>query len=336
MRGYCPHCAKITAVHTRTRLESYVVRGEPVEVEHHFTVCTTCRQEFATAEQAEIGLAVAQETYRRSHRLVTPEEIVRIRSRYAAGQRAFGIVLGFGAATINSYEQGELPTDASSNLIRLAEDAAVFARLFQERASLLGPTQRKRIEKRIKNLISSPDSASTGYRITDAGGILCSEVPDEYRGFRAPDAERLYALLAAILVCLDTPVFKTKLLKLAFLAELEYFRACTVSISGWPYARLPFGPVPQNYKLILSAAESEGYLTSQDQEDGTVVFSAGTGARSDVLAAHLGRRELDVIRSVAAAHRTTTAAELTRITHALAAWRKTEHAGLISYALALE
>ena len=94
--------------------------------------------------------------------------------------------------------------------------------------------------------------------------------------------------------------------------------------------------MPQNYKLILSAAESEGYLTSLDQEDGTVVFSAGDRAQSDVPAAHLGRRELDVIRSVVAAHRTTTAAELTRITHALAAWRKTEHAELISYALALE
>lgn len=335
MQLYCPHCAALTDVTTQARSEAFLVRGEPIETEHHFSVCNVCGLEFAAAEQAQIGLAAAREIYRNLHRLVMPEEITRIRAKYGAGQRAFGIVLGFGEATINSYEQGELPTDANSNLIRLAEDPTVFARLFAERNSLLGPTQRKRIQQHIELLAPAGGEKARDYRSGDTLELLCNEPPSEYSGFRSPDIVRLYALLAIILLLSEEPLFKTKLLKLAYLAELESFKSFTVSISGWPYARLPFGPVPQDYKKVLLAAESSGYVVSHDDEEDRVRFTAGETARTEA-AARLDDRDLATIRSVVETYGNKAAAELSRITHRLPAWKKTDNAQLMSYAFSFD
>ena len=57
-------------------------------------------------------------------------------------------------------------------------------------------------------------------------------------------------LFAAILTRLAGAVCKTKLFELTFLADQYHFRVPNVSITGWPYARLDHGPVPQDYKEI--------------------------------------------------------------------------------------
>jgi len=52
------------------------------------------------------------------------------------------------------------------------------------------------------------------------------------------------------------------LLKIVFLVDYEHFKTYTVSVSGWPYARLPYGPVPQDYDDGTSTAKAGEGLTS--------------------------------------------------------------------------
>jgi putative zinc finger/helix-turn-helix YgiT family protein len=328
MRAFCPHCATVQDVRSDTRDETYTVRGEAITVPHTVSVCNVCSGEFSTAPQTQESLTRVREEYRAAHNLVSPKEVVRIRSGYGAGQKPFGLILGLGEATINSYESGELPTTANSNLIRTAADPAVFGRLFAQARDAIGPTQCKRIAAALK-----------GRRLYDYApvpAINAREEPGPYTGFRRPDMDRVERILGMIVSVVDGAVYKTKLLKLIFLIDFEHFRHHTVSITGWPYARLPHGPVLQDYKVVLDKAEQDGYLQTEDFDDGKTVLHRGPRAIPGEVESGFSEEELATIRDVLNHWGGKTAATLSRYTHELPSWNLTQPAGKISYALALE
>lgn len=291
-------------------------------------MCAICGTEVATAHQAHEGLNAVREAYRRRHGLISPNEIRSIRERYGAGQKPFSIILGFGESTIANYERGEIPTAANSNLIRLMNDPHSFQSLYFERRKLIGPTQQKRIEARISE---TANNASTVF-----DGMSVRETPDEFTGFRVQDSLRVKALLASIVRCSPHPVHKTKLLKLCFLADFEHFRQHTVSLSGWPYARLPHGPVLQNYKHVLDIAEQNGFIRTQDFDDGTTVIELGDRRELKHELALFSEEEQATIHEVLDRWGHMSAGELSQYTHTLPAWERTDPSREISYVLALE
>lgn len=324
----CPECGEVRTFSYLEREETYEFRGESITLGHQIAVCTVCSAEVSTANQMKNSLDAVREEYRRRHDLVAPDEIRAIRGRYGAGQKPFAVLLGFGEGTIACYENGDVPTAAHSSLIRAAGDPVVFRKLFGERRHLIGPTQQKRIEAALKN-------EPVGYQI-DVEALAVREEPDEYTGFRRPELRRMEQLLGLVALTAGADIVKTKLLKIAFLCEYEFFREYTVSITGWPYARLPYGPVPQEYKQILDVAERDGYLESQDFDDGRVVFRAGpasTGLPGD---GQFSDHEVRVVQEVVSRWKGETATVLSEYTHTLPAWKETKHAREISYARALE
>lgn len=328
MRAFCPSCATVRDVHLDSREESYEVRGELIPGTHSFYVCETCGSEFSSAEQAQRSLSQVREAFRSRHGLVTPDEIRSIRARYGAGQKPFGLILGLGETTINSYEKGELPTTANSNLIRTASDPTVFARLYEAARNLVGPTQQKRIEEKL--------DAFSHYSVEQFYEIDLREEPSEYTGFRPPDSERILLLFHAILGTLGEPTHKTKLLKLAYLCDTEHFRRHTLSITGWLYARLPYGPVPQDYKQLLAMAERNGLLETDDLDDGQTLLLAANKERDNELESEFSTSEKATIEAVLKKWGSWTAGQLSDFTHKLKAWTETPNAQKISYATVLE
>ena len=58
------------------------------------------------AAQLDANLEAAREAYARLYESPTAEDIIKLRSEYGASQKAFGLILGLGELTINSYEHG--------------------------------------------------------------------------------------------------------------------------------------------------------------------------------------------------------------------------------------
>jgi putative zinc finger/helix-turn-helix YgiT family protein len=151
MTAFCPSCGTDRPVGIARRKETYTFRGQPIEIDAEYTQCEECSEEYLTDRQAQDNLDRVKETYRREHDLVGPAEIREIRRRYGVGQKAFSKLLGFGEATIASYEGGEVPTEAASNLISLAAKEDAFRMLLEKNANKLGPTQLKKVRQRLAN-----------------------------------------------------------------------------------------------------------------------------------------------------------------------------------------
>ncbi|MFA6008116.1 MAG: hypothetical protein WC784_05785 [Candidatus Shapirobacteria bacterium] len=77
----------------------------------------------------------------------SPAELVALRARYNASQKAFGAILGFGELTMNSYEKGNMPNPTNRLVLRLAKDPYIFKAMYRLNSDKIGALQRKRIEE---------------------------------------------------------------------------------------------------------------------------------------------------------------------------------------------
>lgn len=115
-------------------------------------------------------------------------------------------------------------------------------------------------------------------------------------------------------------------------ADFCHFAREGVSISGFPYAALPMGPVPDQYQAFLTWAQLSGHADTEAVEtsagpgevfvsctEHTDVFSASEGQTLDAVVEQLGSM---------------TGFQLKELSHKEPAWQETPARQRISYAFA--
>lgn len=143
----CPYCETVSNVKKIRRNESIEHKGEMVSYEAVHYECTACHEIFDTKEQMEANLLAIREAYDLQYNSITAERIISIRKKYNASQKAFGLILGMGELTINSYEQNKsIPNSSNRLLLQLAENPLVFFEMYEKNKNKIGAIQREHIE----------------------------------------------------------------------------------------------------------------------------------------------------------------------------------------------
>ena len=122
MTVYCPHCDDDQTMHRELRMETFEVRGEPIEVRSEVLVCDYCGNTVSDPDLDEQTLKQAYNEYRRRHGLLLPQEIRELRQSYGLSQRALSRLLGWGEITIQRYENGALQDQAHEAVLRRLAD----------------------------------------------------------------------------------------------------------------------------------------------------------------------------------------------------------------------
>ena len=141
----CPYCESIHDVKEIKRTESIRFKEKLVTYEAVHYECS--HESFDSAEMMDKNILAARESYERVYENVTPEKIISIRENYNASQKAFGLILGMGELTINSYESGKsIPTSTNKLLLQLAEHPLIFFEMYKRNMNKIGKLQREKIE----------------------------------------------------------------------------------------------------------------------------------------------------------------------------------------------
>jgi putative zinc finger/helix-turn-helix YgiT family protein len=143
----CPACEVLRDAELIDRDEKATIKGREVSFVAHLYRCTRCGTEFEAPGQLDANLEAAREAYARLYESPTAEDIIKLRSGYGASQKAFGLILGFGELTINSYEHRSTPDPANRLLLRLAENPVFFRAMYARNRTRISALQRKRIEQ---------------------------------------------------------------------------------------------------------------------------------------------------------------------------------------------
>ena len=252
MKRYCEECGKEVETKIIIKTEHYDVCGDPIEVDAQVLVCADCGEEFFCEELDNATLVNAYNKYRRNHKLLFPEDIKKIREQYGLSQRSFAKLLNWGDKTIYRYENGSLQDKAHNSLLLFLRDPENMKIYLTENEITLDERQKVRLLKTVEKLEQDAEYREEGRFF----GMLFQGVPCEENGFKGFDYEKLCAMVL-FFAHKSSELLKTKLMKLLNYSDMIFYKENGVSISGLRYVHFPYGPVPENFDMLLGRMYSD-------------------------------------------------------------------------------
>lgn len=246
MKKYCEECKREVETKVITQKESYIVCGEEIEVDAQVLVCVDCGEEFFCEELDNSTLLTAYNQYRKKHKLLLPEEIKKIREQYGLSQRAFAKLLNWGDKTICRYENGSIQDKAHNSLLLFLREPQNMRTYLNENEILLDERQEKKLYKAVGELENKT-------KINDESNLIdlyFSNAPCAENGFKVFDYEKTCAMVL-FFAHKNTDLLKTKLMKLLNYSDMIYYKENGISMSGLRYAHHKYGPVPENFDILL-------------------------------------------------------------------------------------
>ena len=246
MMDYCEVCGREVETKIITRQEIFNVCGEDIEVDAQVMVCAECGEELFNEELDPATLINAYNEYRRRHKLLLPEEIRKIREQYGLSQRSFAKLVNWGDKTIRRYENGAVQDRAHNSLLLFLREPENMRTYLTENEVALDEKQIVRLLETVEKL-----EQDTEYRMgRHFFDLFFSKAPCEENGFKGFDYEKLCAMVL-FFAHKNPELLKTKLMKLLNYSDMIFYKENGISISGLKYAHLPYGPVPDNFDMVL-------------------------------------------------------------------------------------
>lgn len=245
---YCAHCNKMTDGKIISKEESFNVKGDDIKIIASVMVCKECNEDVFVEELDENNLEVAYMEYRKIHKLLSPLQIREIRERYGLSQRALGKLLDWGEITIHRYESGNLQDEAHDEVLKLISKPDNLLEIYEKQGHLLAPHINEALKKRINELIKEEIQPNFNKILEQM--FLSERQIGEFTGYRNFDLEKIKNMILYILEYHDT--YRTKINKLLWYMDFLSYKVYSVSISGNSYTHSTYGPIADDYELIIS------------------------------------------------------------------------------------
>lgn len=330
MMDYCEVCGREVETKIITRKEIFNVCGEAIEVDAQVMVCAECGEELFNEELDSATLINAYNEYRRRHKLLLPEEIRRIREQYGLSQRSFAKLLNWGDKTIRRYENGAVQDRAHNSLLLFLREPENMRTYLTENEVALDEKQISRLLETVEKLEQDTDFR-VGRRYFD---LFFSRVPCEENGFKGFDYEKLCAMVL-FFAHKSAGLLKTKLMKLLNYSDMIFYKENGLSISGLKYAHLPYGPVPDNFDMILGKMAADHIAHIEVFYDGSYE-NHQVIPECDVPEGALSDEEIEVLNRIYEKFKNFGSAEISNYSHREKGYNATKTGQIISYAYAMD
>ena len=330
MRKYCEECGREVETKVITKRESYDVCGESIEVDSQILVCAECGEEFYCEELDNATLIRAYNEYRRRHKLLLPEEIKKIREQYGLSQRSFAKLLNWGDKTICRYENGSIQDKAHNSLLLFLREPENMRTYLTENEIVLDERQKAKLLDTVDKLEQDKEYRA-GRRFFE---IFFSRIPSEENGFKGFDYEKLCAMVL-FFAHKSTGLLKTKLMKLLNYSDMVFYKENGISISGLKYAHLPYGPVPDNFDIILGKMAADHLAHIEVIYDGAYEKHQVV-PECDVPEGVLSDSEVEMLNRIYEKFKSFGSVEISDYSHKEKGYNATKTGQIISYAYAMD
>ena len=328
MRKYCEECGREVETKIITKKECYDVCGEQIEVDAQVLVCAECEEELYCEELDNATLTRAYNEYRRRHRLLFPDEIKKIREQYGLSQRGFAKLLNWGDKTICRYENGSIQDKAHNSLLLFLREPENMRTYLTENEISLDERQKAKLLAAVEKLEQDAEYR-VGSRIFD---LFFSRTPCEENGFKGFDYEKVCAMVL-FFAHKSSELLKTKLMKLLNYSDMIFYKENGISMSGLKYAHLPYGPVPENFDILL------GKMAADHIAHIEVTYDNGYEKHQvipecDISEDIFSAEELEVLERIFVKFKDFGSADISNYSHKEKGYRSSKQGEIISYSYA--
>lgn len=324
---FCDQCMQKVDAEVRVFHGRQTMRGIELEVTETWPVCPICGNRIALGTYAQENDEQLYSAYRKYWMIPSGEEVRTQRESLGLSQQAFADLLGIGVASVQRYEKGSLPTEAHAALLKRIFDPVSQRELLDE-AVLASPEVRDRIARSIDEA-STPEQEAQS--LSRRGLRMFVRTPGLLTGNVRFNADKLIALLA-YLASHARGLYRTKLNKVLFYLDFSMFRDYGCGVTGLRYAHADYGPVPDNYDMLVDACIATGPLYFEEQESGGQILR--TTIETPTLDLFSDDEAGQIDRVIRFANLFPTATALTEASHRERAWLETGSGQLIPYDMA--
>lgn len=328
---YCQLCGGSHLFNKKSRKSQALVKNEAVEYEQIYFECDShdhSGNEFYPAEIMDENLSRARDAYRLKHGLLTSKDIREYRKKYALSQLELARLLGWGDVTITRYETKYIQGETYDRLLRLIFENQLFAlemlrkhrAAFDEKRYLeiyshireiaenKGLIYLKKQEIIIKYLRYNQKAICNGYKMLDLDKV------SSVMAFFAHHADNLY---------------KVKLMKLLWYADVLHFKRHGEAITGLVYRRMPLGALPIGYEEIMALP---AIRVVEDYINGDISYRVCSNGHLNL--AELSLSEVEVLTDVVKKFKSIRAKDIINYMHQEPAYSETGDGEIISFSFA--
>lgn len=283
-------------------------RGKTYHFLNHYYVCDESGEEFTDEATGEINFAQVYNQYREENNIPFVNEIVKLRKDCQLSKADMGRLLGFGENQYYLYELGEVPSPSNGRLMRTFID---------NREALMCAIQESSIKESNKEKALSALSQLTEKENKDKAiaHLLFPVKHSIYNGYAITSVNKVRQMILFFLGHMSIG-YKTALNKLMFYADFLMYKEHGVGISGLTYSALPYGNVPNNFKVLY------GIFDEVDEiDDEKPYFKPLIGCDLSVF----NENETRVLEYVAEKMSKQTSSVLSETNHTEEAWLKYKH-----------
>lgn len=130
-------------------------------------------------------------------------------------------------------------------------------------------------------------------------------------------------LINMILFFTEEGVQKTKLMKLLFYSDFLNYKRNLISMSGIPYVRLPYGPVPKDHDLLLSTVEKNEFINEYT--------FMNINAKSKFDDSFFNEEEIEILNQIKEYFENYGSVAISEYSYKEDGWKDTEDRDIISY-----
>ncbi len=328
MKKYCDECGKDVETKIIKKDEVYNVCGESFKVEAQVLVCAECGEELYSEELDNATLNNVYNAYRRRHKLLFPQEIKKIREQYGLSQRSFAKLLNWGDKTIFRYENGSIQDKAHNSILLFLKNPENMKAYLNENEILLGEKQKNKLLKIVDQLIKNNEYQANSHIVNSFFTID----PCEENGFKKFDYEKFCAMVLFFAYKNDE-LLKTKLMKLLNYSDMLFYKENGISISGLKYVHFQYGPVPENFDILM------GEITSNHVAHIEVFYENGYEKHQVIpdqeeFKSVLSESEIAVLNRVYEKFKDFGSVDISNYSHKEKGYRSTKQGEIISYSYA--
>lgn len=283
-------------------------RGKTYHFLNHYYVCDESGEEFTDEATGEINFAQVYNQYREENNIPFVNEIVKLREDCQLSKADMGRLLGFGENQYYRYELGEVPSPSNGRLMRT---------LIDNREALMCAIKESSIKESNKEKSLLALSKLTAKESDDKAifNLLFPVKRSIYNGYAITNVNKVRQMILYFLGHM-TVGYKTALNKLMFYSDFLMYKEHCVGISGLSYSALPYGNVPNNFKVLY------GIFDEVDEIDGEKpYFKPLTVCDLSVF----NDNEIKVLEYVADKMAKQVSTTLSEINHSEDAWLKYKH-----------
>lgn len=228
---------------------NYCIKGKNISFIAKRRFCKSCNNLVYDSDLDNNASEIAISKYNEEFG-ITKEEITDLRNKFNLSIELFAKIIGCAKKTLISYEKGKsIPNDSYLIILKsLISKPDTIKTIIDANKEQFTEKEYNKINKKIALILPNNTKQL----------LFNSEyVPNEYNGYSKLSKEKIYNI---ILYFANHTVLKTKLLKEMFYTDFLYYKNNCKSITGLEYAKLQFGPVPDQFESILNECSKENMI----------------------------------------------------------------------------